>query len=217
MITAEYNQARNLIDTATSSATYAIDVSRMAHQYSREGNIPAAKAAYISAMQIFQENLIAIDKLPETPDPHIQSMKPEERLELMENLIRVTYKIPDIMSDLENSLQNVCLTNEEVTEGIWYQDCIYIGNMKTISKVIAQKADLFPYDMEVNEGAKRNILKCYESGQKLFKGVSDTNMRDESVPFPRTREQTFIKALHDMNEMRDTHTKMQARLNAMVA
>ena len=217
MITAEYNLARNLIDDATSSGTYANDVARMANQYCREGNIPAAKAAYISALQIFQKNLIAIDDLPQIPDQHIQSMKAEERLELMENLIRVTYQIPDIVSDIENSIQNVWLTNEEVTEGIWYHNCIYIGNMKTISSVAVQKADLFPHDMAVNEGAKRNILKCYESGQKLFQGVWDTTMRDESITFPWTREQTFIKALHDMNEMRDTYTKMQARLNTMIA
>ena len=217
MITTEHNQARNLIDAATSSATYANDVARMANQYSRERNIPAAKAAYLSAMEIFKNNLIAIDDLPQMSDQHIQSMKPEERLELMGNLIRVTYKIPTIVSDIENSLRNVPLTKEEFTECIWYHDCIYIGIMKAISRTVVQKANLFPYDMEVNEGAKRNILQCYQSGQKLFKGVSDTNMRDGPVPFPRTREQTFIKALHDMNEMRDTYTKMQARVNTIVA
>ena len=216
MITAEYNKPRNIIDAATSSGTYANEVARMANQYCREGNIPAAKAAYLSAMQVFKNNLIAIDELPKTPDHHIQSMRAEERLELTENLIRITYKIPDIVSDIENSIQNVCLTKEEVTEGIWYEKCFYIGNMKTISNAIVQKADLFPYDMEVNEGAKRNILQFYESGQKLFKGVSDTNIGNESIPFPRTREQTFIKALHDMNEMRDTYTKMQARLNTLI-
>ena len=184
MITAEYNRARNLIDAATSSGTYANDVARMANQYCREGNIPAAKAAYISAMQIFQKNLIAIDDLPQMPDQHIQSMKTEERLELMENLIRVTYQIPDIVSDIENNIQNVWLTNQEVTEGIWYHNCIYIGNMKTISSAIVQKADLLPHDMEVNEDAKRNILKCYESGQRYSKASRTPTFATSQDHFP---------------------------------
>ena len=217
MITAEYNQARTRIDAATSSATYANKVARMANQYYREGNMPAAKAAYVSAMGIFQENLSAIDDLPQMPDQDIQSMKAQERLELVENLISVTYKIPDIMSDIENSVLNACLTDEEIAESIWYHDCIYIGNMKTISSMIVQQADLFPCDPEVNEGAKRKILRCYESGQRLFQGISDATIRDKSVPFPQTKEQTFIDTLHDMNEMRDTYTKMQARLKAIVA
>ena len=217
MTTAEYSRARNLIDDATSSATYAHHMARMANQYWREGNIPAALAAYVSAMQIFQKNLTTIDDLPQTPDQQIQSMKTEDRLALMKNLIRVTYQIPDIVSDIKNGIQNVSLTNEEVSEGMWYHDCIHIGNMKAIASGIVQQADLVPYDTGANEDAKRNILKCYESGQKLFKDISDTTMRDESVNFPQTREQTFIQAFHDMNEMRDTYTKIQARLNTMIA
>ena len=219
MITAEYNQAKNTIDNAISAGTYAKETARMATQYYREGNMPAAKAAYICSMSVFFNNLIIISDLPKMPSKEKQAMSMQQRLQITAKLMEVTYGIRNITSDLDHDIEQICLEKQELKESLWYYECIHIGNMQAISESIERKADRHPENSEINKYAKRLILQCYESVQKHFQNISDDTMRIDTMsdepPFPQTKEQTFLKTFHNMNRMRDAHTKIKQRLDTI--